>query len=172
MQRLNRKLKSSLICHRAKAVFNSVHVYLLFFFQKMCIWSLDITWSISSAMKASQSAWACRLLSLTLYFSFYPAESEELLSKEPEEVSEAVRKRSRKAWGSKMWLFSKDLWITFRVPFVCGRISQEAWHHLDHETGKCTITFLKWDKDEWMPSFCGRRGKHAGNPQEELHVAG
>lgn len=37
------------------------------------------------------------LVVLNLNFSFYPAESEELLSEESEEVSEAVRKRSRKA---------------------------------------------------------------------------
>lgn len=85
------------------------------------------------------------LLCWILYFSFYPAESEQLLSKGSEEVSEAVRKGSGKAWGKKMCLYSEDPQNAFRVLFVCGRILQESWHRLGYETGKCVLSQRKWE---------------------------
>lgn len=128
-----------------------------------CIWSPET----SQGQLKWVRLWE-RSLHWTLYFSFYSAESEELLSEESEEVSEAVRKRSRKVWDNKMCLYSEDLQNAFRVPFVCGRILQESWHHLVYETGKYLLSQGKWDRDEWMPSFFRGRGKYAGNPQEEL----
>lgn len=51
--------------------------------------------SFSRAIKVSQTMG--EFVVLNLNFSFHAAESEELFSEESEEISEAIRKRSRKA---------------------------------------------------------------------------